>query len=133
MPNGGTEFTFDLSPGFDAAETARPRVIRLSVGEDIAWDMLPNPTAPRSAITRAALGDLQRRGLSPATGQRRAAIRGLRIAGQRVPDREVRVSVAVARLRVDGILGLDFFEQFEAVLWHPRTGRMTLRFPSLRA
>ena len=130
MPNGGAELSFYLTPAFIDSENERGRVVRLAVGPDITWDMLPNPTAPRSAITRAALDDLQRRGLSPATEQRRAVLRDLRIAGQRVADLEVRVSVAPTRLGVDGILGLDFFEQFEAVLWYPRTGQVTLRFPA---
>lgn len=129
MPNGEHELTFSLRYGFNDPRGERWRIIRLSVGQDMTWDMLPNPTVPRSTISRHAFADLALREQAIAGNARRAVLRDLLIAGQPVPDLEVRISQVVARLGVDGILGLDFFEQFASVLWLPRTGQMTLRLP----
>ena len=103
-------------------------MIRLFVGQDIIWDMLPNPTRPRSTISRAAFDDLRAREAGDLAAGRNVPLRQLRIAGQPIPDLHVRVSDTVTRLGVNGVLGLDFFTRFESVQWIPRTGRLTLRF-----
>lgn len=128
MP-GGREISFILKHGFNDVRQERGLVVRLDVGDDIVWDMLPNPAARRSIISPRALEDLQTRGLASSHDARRFLVRDLRIAGQPIPDLEVRVSAAMVRLGVDGILGLDFFEQFELVQWHPRTRRVILVDP----
>lgn len=99
---------------------------RLAVGQDIVWDMLPNPSTRRSSISQDALEDLNSKGLAPAGSQRRVTLHDLRIDGQRVPAVDAYVSAAVSRLGVDGILGLDFFELFTAIHWYPRTRRVVL-------
>lgn len=128
MPEGG-EVSFYLQPGFDRPREQRWLVVRLSVGQDIVWDMLPNPTAARSTISPQALEDLTRRGLLPAGRQTRVLLRELRIDGQPILDVEVSMSPAIGRLGVDGILGLDFFEQFDAIHWYPRTRQVVLIGP----
>jgi hypothetical protein len=114
--------TFELEPSFDSSPGSEPTlVIRLSVGLDLALDMLPYPTARRSVITRLVfqnaagrLGDRARRGQGILLSQ-------LQIVGQSVPDLIVYPSMAPSRLQVDGFLGLDFFSQFDVVEWHPKT------------
>lgn len=54
------EISFYLQPGFDNVRGDRLLVVRLAVGPDIVWDMVPNPVAPRSSITQGALDDLMR-------------------------------------------------------------------------
>jgi len=122
----GSEGSFFLEHGFEDVRRERGRIVRLAVGNDIVWDMLPYPAARRSIISPRAFDDLRAHGLAPTPGLARAVVRGLPIADQPVPDLEVRVSAAVTRLKVDGFLGLDFFEQFELVQWNPRSHRVTL-------
>ena len=128
MP-GSREISFVLRSRFDDADGERGRIVRLDVGPDIVWDMLPNPLSRRSIISPEALDDLRVRGLVPERTGTWVPLRDLRIADQPVPDLDVRVSAAMTRLRVDGILGLDSFEQFDLVRWHPRTHRVTLVLP----
>jgi hypothetical protein len=104
------------------------QVIRLSVGMDVAWDMLPYPSARRTVVTRNAFLDASARlGRAERARQERGLLVGdLRIRGQAVPDLFVVPSLAPSRLRVDGFLGLDFFSQFDVVEWHPKTWLMRL-------
>jgi len=104
-------------------------VLRLVVGQDVVWDMLLNPTMPRSAIRPKSAADVAKRGAATLVEPGHAVVRECRIAGRSVADLSVRVTAVVDRLLVDGILGLDFFEQFESVLWRPRAGELVLRFP----
>ena len=94
--------------------------VPLSVGQDYVLEMLPNPFSPRSTISRRALGDLRARGLI-AEGRPPVLLRDLRIVGQRVPDVTARVGAAPSLLRVDGILGFDFFEQFRRIIFDTQT------------
>jgi hypothetical protein len=118
---------FELEPSFDSFRRLDPTlVIRLSVGLDLALDMLPYPTARRSVVTRTVfqnavgtLGDGARRG-------RGVLLRDLTIAGQPVSDLIVHPSMAPERLEVDGFLSLDFFSQFDIVEWRPKMHRMRL-------
>jgi hypothetical protein len=95
----------------------------------MVWDMFPSPTTGATAIGPVSFADLQHRMGTTLDDRGRAVVTDLRIEGQPVPDLEVRVSRAVDRLRVNGILGLDFFQLFDSVLWLPRAGRITLRLP----
>jgi hypothetical protein len=120
------DISFYLQSGFDSVKGQRWLVIRLAVGEDIVWDMLPNPAAPRSTIRWEALEDLKAKGIAPPDARRGADLHGVRIAGHPVPAFRVYVSAFVNRLSVDGVLGLDFFEQFAAVHWYPHSHRVVL-------
>jgi hypothetical protein len=103
-------------------------VIRLSVGMDIAWDMLPYPSSRRSMVTRTAFLDARARlGHGDRIRQdRELLVNDLRVRGHSVPDLIVLPSLAPARLNVDGFLGFDFFSQFNVVEWHPKTWLMRL-------
>jgi hypothetical protein len=121
------ELAFVLWPQFGDPHAERGTAIRLEVGPDVVFEMLPNPVASRTAIRPSSFRDLVQRGLAPAHEPRRVMLRHLSIAGQPVPDLEARVSVAVGRLGFDGVLGFDFFARFDEVLWRPGTGEMILR------
>ena len=129
MTGPRVDIAFRLQPRFfDASVDPRVLVIRLSVGLDIAWDMLPYPTAARSCVTREAYVDYATRlGLAPPLA-RRLFIENLLIRGQPVRSMRIMPSLAPSRLGVDGFLGLDFFSQFDIVEWHPKTRFMRLRF-----
>ena len=129
MLSSEDDLGFYLVRGFNDPNDMGPRVVRLAVGQDIAWDMLPNPLARQSVISAQSFADLRRWKLASEISERRVVLRDLQIAGRSVPDLTVRISEAVARLGVNGMLGFDFFEQFDSVLWMPRTGWLTLRFP----
>jgi hypothetical protein len=52
----------ELNSQFDPPIEREPAVVlRVSVGEDIRWDMLPYPTSRRSVITRDAFRDVSSR------------------------------------------------------------------------
>jgi hypothetical protein len=121
------ELSFTLWPQFGDPHAERGTVIRLEVGPDVVFDMLPNPNSSRTVIRPSSFEDLVRRGLAPADEPRRVMLRQLSIAGQPVPDLEARVSAAVGRLGFDGMLGFDFFARFDEVVWRPHTGHLTLR------
>ena len=129
MPDSGRRITFELEPCFEAARGARWLVARLAVGRDVAWDMLPNPTVARSRIGPRALDDLIRHEGPPPRRGNDLILRNLTIAGQQRPDLAVLVDPGITRLKIDGMLGFDFFERFEEVRWNPRTKLVTLLLP----
>jgi hypothetical protein len=104
-------------------------VIRLSVGQDVVLEMLPNPLSSRSVITEQARDDLARRSMLTSPTARRQQLHDLKIEGQVVPDLEVIVTPRVQRLAVDGVLGRDFFAHFIDVRWDVRGNRLTLVDP----
>jgi hypothetical protein len=101
-------------------------VIRLSVGMDVSWDMLPYPSARRTIVTRAAYADALNRFGAAVIAERGIRLRDLRVSRQPIPDLIVTPSLAPSRLNVDGFLGLDFFSQFDLVEWQPKTSWMRL-------
>ncbi|MEA2598858.1 MAG: hypothetical protein QOF01_5327 [Thermomicrobiales bacterium] len=119
--------SFELQQGFPGENApSNVLVIRLSVGMDLALDMLPYPTARRSVVTRDIFQDALLKLGDDALHGRGILLRDLKIAGQPVPDLVVHPSVAPGRLQVDGFLGLDFFEKFDVVEWRPKTRLMRL-------
>ena len=119
--------SFFLEPSMASVMNKEPTlVIRLTVGMDIAWDMLPYPSARRSVVTREGFLDARAK-LGGMTRPGRGLLLGdLSILGQPLPDLLVFPSLAPARLEVDGFLGLDFFSQFDLVEWYPKTWQMRL-------
>ena len=93
---------------------------------DLALDMLPYPTARRSLVARDVFHDARGKLGDRARRNRGILLQDMRINGQPVPDLLVHPSMAPSRLNVDGFLGLDFFEQFDVVVWHPKTWLMRL-------
>jgi len=126
MTEGRNEISFALQHRMDFAAGDKPHILLLAVGQDFGLEMLPNPFTPRSTISRRALGDLERHRLLPTDHGARFPLRDLSITGARVPDIEVHVGGAATLLRVDGILGFDFFEHFAEIRFNTRTFVMTL-------
>jgi hypothetical protein len=118
---------FSLEPSFSSSGQPDPIVvIRLSVGLDLALDMLPYPASRRSVVTRNAFRDAHRKLGEGARRGHGLLLQDVKITGQPVPELLVYPSVAPDRLQVDGFLGLDFFSQFDVVEWHPKTHLMRL-------
>ena len=129
MSDSGRSFTFPVRPSFEEVRGQRPLIVRLSVGQDIAWDMMPNPTLRRSRIGPRALDDLAMREGPLVRRGDEVVLQNLQIHGHPIPDLAVQVSPIVARLHIDGMLGFDFFAQFAEVRWRPRRNLVTLVFP----
>lgn len=130
MAQPRVEVSYFLKPRFDdVTGDRRLLVARLVVGLDIAWDMLPYPTAAQSCVTRSAYRDYAARYGLLAPLPRSLLIEDLSIRRQPVPPLRVVPSLAPERLGVDGFLGFDFFSQFQVVEWHPNTGFMRLQYP----
>jgi hypothetical protein len=126
MTEPSREISFPLQYPMADVEGRRPIIVLLQVGQDYGLEMMPNPFAARSTISRLALADLQRQGLIPAGRPARMVLRDLRLAGQPIADLEVSVGSAATLLRVDGILGFDFFQHFAEIRFDTRTFVMTL-------
>lgn len=123
----GSEVSFRLRYSLSDPSQRGWLFVPLSVGQDYVLEMLPNPFSPRSSLSRRAMEDIAVRSLtSPATA---SVLHDLRILGQPVPDVHVRVGAAANLLRVDGILGFDFFGQFERIIFDPPTRQLTLIRP----
>lgn len=116
MSNRGNEIRIELVSRINQSPLGPSLVIRLSAGPDIVWDMLPNPTMPRSVIGPQAFADLVERGSIDAGNRSQIVVRDCRIFGHPVADLSVRVTAVVDRL-------------FESVLWRPHAGDLVLRFP----
>jgi len=130
MSEAGADISLVLQPRFgEPSGSPGPQVIRLRVGLDMVWDMLPYPTTSRSYVTHDAFRDYaNRHGIDPRSARtflldevriEAWPLRALQIVPSRAPD----------RVGVDGFLGFDFFSQFQIVEWHPNTGFMRLRYP----
>ena len=124
MPEG-EGISFRLRFGIDDPEERRWLVVPLSLGPDHILEMLPNLFAARSTISQRALDELRSNGLI-ASGDSPFVLRDLRIVGQPVPDVAVHVGTAASILRVDGILGYDFVQQFSRIIFETRTRWVTL-------
>ena len=130
MAEREADISLYLQPRFgDPPASSRPLVIRLRVGLDIVWDMLPYPTTRRSCVTPSAFHDYaDRQGLN-SRSVRSLLVDDLKIEGDPVQPLRIVPSRAPDRVGVDGFLGFDFFSQFQVVEWHPNTGYMRLRYP----
>jgi len=129
MTEPGTNISLYLQPRFaDVSDNPSVLVIRLFVGLDIVWDMLPYPTAKHSCVTRDAFLDCARRQDPGRQVGQSLLLDDLRVENQPVPALRIVPSLAPSRVGVDGFLGIDFFAQFERVEWHPRTGFLRLRY-----
>lgn len=109
-------------------------LIRLQVGEppeDLVFDMAVSTLTPVSALSVAARNVLVTKGHITTLPQRadRYRLRDLQIEGHRFPDLEVGVSRFAGRAGVDGLLGLNFFQQFADVRLHVPDLEFTLVEP----
>jgi hypothetical protein len=130
MTESDNDISLYLQPRFgDPPTSSSPLVIRLIVGLDIVWDMLPYPTTTRSRVTLIAYRDYcARMGLDPQV-TRSVLLDNHSIGVQALPALRIVPSHAPDRIGVDGFLGFDFFSQSQVVEWHPNTGFMRLRHP----
>ncbi len=84
-----------------------------------------NPGVIRSSITTNARETLIQEELLSPVAQRNFVLSDVESQGQRLPPLQVRVS----RFRygdIDGLLGLDFLQQFTDIHFHVPTYRLTL-------
>ncbi len=129
MTDGRGDISFFSRPSFERVAGRHWMVIRHAVGQDTVLDPLPNPLARRSSTAPRSLDDIEaREGLVPGTGGR-SLLTNLRIGQHFIPDLEMTLGAALTRLRVDGVLGLDFFARFAGGYWEPWTHRVTLTRP----
>lgn len=92
--------------------------------------MVLDTGSPVSVISPVVLDDLLARGLvRPEASSNRYVLTGLSVQGQPLPDLSVRVLPRLARIQVDGLLGLDFLRSFKAVHFHVDTFRLVLEDP----
>lgn len=117
--------SFRLQYSFDDPRGERWPLVPLAVGPDIVLEMLPNLLSPRSSVSRQVLDDRRWRGMISGH-EPPFLLPDLRIVGQSVPSVAVRVGTSVRLLGADGMLGFDFFGQFERVVLEPLTLRGTL-------
>jgi hypothetical protein len=109
--------------------TNRWVIIPVDVAEDYALDMVLDTGSPLSAISRQSYNELASAGrLIPFDEPRRRYIlQGLSIQGQPIIDLQVRVSLRVTQAGADGVLRLDFLQQFREVCFDVPSLRLTLR------
>jgi hypothetical protein len=130
MSESEADISLVLQPKFgDPPGSPGPQVIRLRVGPDIVWDMLPYPITGRSCVTHDAFHDYaNRHGIDPRFA-RNFLLDDVKIEAWPLRPLQIVPSRAPDRVGVDGFLGFDFFAQFQVVGWHPNTGFMRLRYP----
>ena len=93
--------------------------------------MILDTGIPVSIISPQARDDLRSSGLWPDPAGRQAGrLTGVQAQGQPLPDLDVRVSARLARLGVDGMLGLDFLLHFEHIHFHVPTLHLILQNPT---
>ena len=95
--------------------------------------MVLDTGSPVSAVSPTVARDLHAVGLlSPRAVPGAFLISGLRareaVGQPALPDLTVRILPRLARLQIDGLLGLDFFRQFGRVCFHLSTLRLELTY-----
>jgi len=103
-------------------------IIPLEIGGDLVIDMVLSTYPPISYVSERSRDTLVGLGFAERMGDQQCLLRNVRIEGQRVADFEVRVRRTVVQT-ADGILGLDFLNQFTDVHFHVPTLRLTLTDP----
>jgi len=104
-------------------------MVRLVVADASEIEMVVNFGVPRSSISAAARHDLIMRELVPPRTERSYVLTDVTADGQPLPPLQVRVSGALGLIGAGGILGLDFFAQYEDIHFHVPTFRLTLNSP----
>lgn len=104
-------------------------LVPISVQGKTVIDMVVNLGVPRSSISAATRDELIMKELVPPRRDRSYVLDGLSVQGQPLPPLSVRVSGALGRIGAGGILGLDFFAQYEDIHFHVPSFRLTLNGP----
>ena len=104
-------------------------MVAVEVGGRLTIEMAVNPGVPRSSISAATRERLIMEELVPPTVERAYSLPNAQIQGQPLPPLSVRVSGMLLRIGSGGILGLDFFGQYEDIHFHVPSFRLTLNGP----
>jgi len=124
MPGG------DVAVQTELHESGNWIVVPVAVREAVDLLMVLDTGSPVSVISPLVLDDLlARRLVHPEVSSNRYLLTGLSVQGQSLPDLLVRVLPRLARIQVDGLLGLDFLRSFKAVHFHVDTFRLVLEDP----
>jgi hypothetical protein len=108
-------------------ESGRWITIPLFVKEIYSFTAVLDTGAPVSAISPQIAADMQLRDLlQPSPIPRRHRMTGLSSQGYSLPDLDIAVLNRLARIGVDGLLGLDFLMHFEHIHFHTRSLRLEL-------
>ena len=100
-------------------------MIPLEVGGDIVVDVVLSTYSPLSYVSERSRNTLVGLGFGESVGDEQCHLYNVSIQGQRIPDLSVRVRRNVVPT-ADGILGLDFLNQFTDIHFHVPTMRLTL-------
>jgi hypothetical protein len=103
------------------------RLVLPLIGQ-LPWDLflMLNTGRPYSAISPATYIRLADLGLVAPRAGSRVVIRNARLGGAPLHDISMRVSAGPALLGMEGMLGLDFFEQFAEARFDFQALRLTL-------
>ena len=101
-------------------------LIPLEVG-NLSLDMVLDTGSPPSSISQATYDKLAEAETIDHVGGRTYVLRKPRIAGQVIPNLEVRLSRRVSQVGADGVLGLDFLGRYTDIHFHVPSLRLTLR------
>jgi hypothetical protein len=101
----------------------------IQVGGALEVEMVLNFGVPRSSISATIRHELIMKELIPPAVERTYTLSDLTVEGQPLPPLQVRVSGALGMIGAGGILGLDFFGQYEDIHFHVPTFRLTLSGP----
>src|SRR5581483_3654362 len=126
MPDGGEQFTLPVVTHPSGLWIG----IDVIISDTIAALMVLDSGSPQSVISPRLRQDLESNGLletSPGSG-----LYSLRLTAQRheLPRVAVRVLPRLARLAIDGLLGLDFLRSFELVCFRLSTSELLLEYAS---
>jgi hypothetical protein len=89
-------------------------------------EFLLNTFTPISSVSASTATILEAFQCFGSHADRGYLLQGLTIGGERLPDLRVRVSRAATLLDVDGMLGLNFLQQFATVRFDVDGGMLTL-------
>jgi hypothetical protein len=100
-------------------------MISIEISTGVVLEMAFNPGVPASSISVRTQRYLIQKEVLPPIEQRGYVLLGAMVQRQRLPPLNVRVS-RINRPGADGILGLDFIEQFTDIHFNVPTFRLTL-------
>jgi hypothetical protein len=104
-------------------------LVPMTIGGQVSINMIVNLGVPRSSISAATRDQLITKELVPPRRDRTYVLDDVTVQGQLLPAFTVRVSGALGRIGAGGILGLDFFAQYEDIHFHVPSFRLALNGP----
>lgn len=120
-------------PRIEIQASQHPRygwvMVRILVDGRLDINMVANFGIPRSSTSATTRRDLIMEELVPPRNERSYTLTGLTVDRQLLPPLSVRVSGTLGPIGAGGILGLDFFGQYEDIHFHVPSFRLTLNGP----